>query len=223
MKDFGKMNIEGVVFDVDGVLFDTEALHQRAWIAAMKSFGIDLDTASLLRWTGIPCTEMAEYYVKEYTPKRDPLDYVNAKRHHFQILVEKEAAPFEGLSDRLDQLLNTNLRMGYATSNSRKDVDLLMRVTGFDRYFPFGISLDEVQNPKPHPEPYKNAVKMLDLSPSSCVAVEDSPTGLQAALSAGMYTIGIISTFGREELSPAHTICSKTIDACNLILNSIDK
>ena len=99
------------LFDLDGVLFNTEPLHRRAWIETMRGFGEAIDDAFLMPWTGIPCIELAAHLETSISPHRDRAIYHAAKGDAFRRIVETDLSPFPGALDAVAAVAVSVLNM----------------------------------------------------------------------------------------------------------------
>lgn len=207
----------GVLFDLDGVLFDTEPIHRLAWIEAMKSLGHSITEESLMQWTGIPCLELARFYEQTISPRLDRSVYHRRKGEYFRQLAPRMLEPFSGLIDIVAQIAR-RVSVAHVTSNDRIDADLMLGTTGFDRLLPIGVAYEEVSRHKPAPDPYLAGAARLEIAPSQCVALEDSPSGIASARSAGMAVAGIASTFPMRELKDATRVFPSSLEGAEWVL-----
>lgn len=207
------MRWDAIIFDMDGVLFDSESLHCRAWLDTMSGFGHQVSEASVMAYVGKACRDLALHYQENMAPRRPWQEYLEGKRSAYQNLVRKELVPFAGLPETLDRLAR-KLPLGLATSSERQDVELMLAVGGVRRFFGAVVTHEDVAMHKPHPEAYLLAASRLGADPLRCVALDDSPTGIASAKAAGMLTLGIASTFPREMLSGSDLCFASTMEAC---------
>lgn len=209
----------GVLFDLDGVLFDTEPLHRRAWMDAMRGFGHQIDEDSLIAWTGIPCEDLALHYESNLKPVLPWRRYHEKKGEAFRRLVARELRPFPGVPEAVEQIAGI-CSTGYVTSNNRIDAELMLETSGLSAILPIGVAFEDVDLRKPAPDPYLKAAGILGVEPSRCVAVEDSPSGVASARAAGMTVAAVTTTFDKEVLSEASRIFPDTASACAWILSA---
>jgi HAD superfamily hydrolase (TIGR01509 family) len=209
-----------VVFDLDGVLFDSEPLHRRAWIESMQRLGHAVDEVQLLPWTGIPCRTLSEHFAQTLTPKRPWREYHDGKQARFQELVSRGLRVFEGVEALIVQLARC-VPIAYATSNSRDDARIMLDAAHLSGRFSAGVTFDDVAEHKPHPEPYLRAAEMLAIPPRECIAVEDSPAGVRSAAAAGMHVVAVSTSVGKEQLARAHAVVASTADGCRTVLGLV--
>jgi HAD superfamily hydrolase (TIGR01509 family) len=201
--------IRAILFDLDGVLFDTEPLHRRAWIETMRRFGHEIDEQSLMRWTGIPCIDLAEHYEKTLSPYRPRDEYHDEKGRSFREIARRDLVAYPLVVEAIREL-RTVLSLGYVTSNYRLDAALMLEVAGYSPLLPVGVAYEDVTKHKPDPEPYLTAARLIGIEPERCAVVEDSPSGVASARSAGMTVAAVTTTFTVAELSAAHRVFPDT-------------
>ncbi|MCD6342297.1 MAG: HAD family phosphatase [Spirochaetaceae bacterium] len=213
------MNNKGIVFDLDGVLFDTEPLHREAWNNALDEFGIDVTPQELMVWTGVPCQEISVELAKRWKGRYSSGEYYALKEKHFHRIISSRDSLFPGLAVKLEELAS-NLPLAIATTNTRVNAELLLVKAGIDRYFSTIVCYEDVKNHKPHPEPYLKASGQIQVKGSDCIAIEDSPSGCSSSRAAGMFTLGITSSFSSSDLGEANLIFPSTPEACSWIIKS---
>ncbi|MHC4887395.1 MAG: HAD family hydrolase [Planctomycetota bacterium] len=210
-------NIQAVIFDMDGVIFDTEPMHSRAWKAAMDGFGVLHSIEYYNEWIGIPDTKLGEHLEQEHPGVAEEGAFLEAKWKRFDRLLQEELVPFEGLASLLPRL-EDRYRVGLATTSHQKDMDMMLELTGLTGHFSATSCFEDVTDHKPHPAPYLLAAERLGVTPAACVALDDSPSGVKSAKAAGMRTWGITSSFSPEDLAEADEIFPSTVEACNSLL-----
>ncbi len=211
------MNFKAVIFDVDGILLDSEPLHRDAWNLSLERFGHSISEEELVSWTGIPCKTMAIQLSETLHPKRSWKEYVDTKESIFRGLIKERKPLFSGLPPLLSQL-QSHYVLAYATSSSKGNIELMFSVTGIADIFTIGVTMDDVHHHKPHPETYTKAAKKLYAAPRDCVAVEDSLAGMESAKNAGMSVIGVTTSFPASSMEHADFIFDTTVEACRQLL-----
>jgi len=184
------LDIRGVIFDVDGLLFDTEAMYIKAWVPVGESMGVPI-TAEVARSTvghSAKATEaiFQEHYGKAFTLERSiPLvrqwitDYVAA-----QGLAVKP-----GVRELTELLRSRAIPMAIGSSNIQRNVEMYLEEAKLSSYFDTIVTADLVERAKPAPDIFLQAAKNLGLSPAQCLVFEDSPIGVEAAHLAGCNVI----------------------------------
>lgn len=190
---------EAILFDLDGVLVDSEASVERTWRIWTARHG--LDPAQIIK---VAHGRKVEETLREVASH---LDTDAEARELEQIEIEDAAnvRKVEGASELLAALPTGSWAI--VTSGTRAIATARMRNTGLPipRIL---VSADDVENGKPDPECYLKAAKLIGVAPQRCVVVEDAPPGIQAARSAGMTVIAVATTYSANELSAADAISS---------------
>lgn len=210
----------GVVFDMDGVLFDTEPIHMRAWQEGLRAFGIYYDEEFFGKWVGIPDEDLGDWLEKNHG-KGEHQGFLNIKRGIFRDMVRAELMPFEGVTEALEKVAATGIKMGVATSSQRTDLDLMLEVTNLGHFFSADTCYNDVIRHKPHPDPYLECTRRLGVDANTCAALEDSPSGVKAAKAAGMLTLAIRSTFDDSVLAEADKRFNTTPEGCEWLVGQI--
>ncbi len=210
--------IRAVIFDLDGVLFDSEPVHRKAWLSVLKETGHPFTEKDLLPWTGLPCMDMSKELATQIGYEKPWEDLYHKKEGRYKQLITENNPFFPGLRDALEEL-KKKYRLGYATSTIGETVRILFDIAELTTIFEDGVVFEEVAHTKPHPETYQKAVSKLGLLSEKCAAVEDSIAGVESAKKAGLYTIGVCTTFSREELARADRTFETTLEACRWLLD----
>lgn len=182
--------IKGAVFDMDGLMFDTERLVYETWQMMMDELGFEYSLDIFKNTIGLR-TDMAEnYYNSLYG---DGFCYSALKKKSREIFlkrISKEGVPVKkGLFELLEFLKSNNIKIAVATSTSAQTAHNVIKAAGVYDYFDVFTCGDDVQNSKPHPEIFLTASQKLGIFPEYCVALEDSINGIKAAHAAKMTTI----------------------------------
>jgi len=183
----GSRRIGGVVFDMDGLMLDTESIYKATWQQAARELGFPLDDAFYLTLVGRPNIDGEREIARKFG-EAFPLDEFQARwpvlwRGH----VEQHGIPRKpGLIELLDFLDERGLKRAVATSSERDYTDFSLGHAGLGERFAVFVTGEEVKHGKPAPDIYAEAARRLGLHPAECVALEDSDAGILAASRAGM-------------------------------------
>ncbi len=183
-------NIKGAIFDMDGVLLNSEILYQRFWCEAGREFGYPFEAKHVLRLrslTGINAIKVLEEMFHEGFPYEE----VKARR---KILMEEHIDKYgvevkEGVREILEYLKEQGIKLALATSSERNRAKKHLSLNGLWDYFDETVCGGEVVNGKPEPDIYELAAKKLGFKPEECLAFEDSPNGVTSAYRAGCITV----------------------------------
>jgi beta-phosphoglucomutase len=196
----------GFIFDMDGVLVDSNPYHKIALKQFCKQHGYDL-TEEQLREKIYGRTN------KDWIPNifgsissEKLTAYANEKEILYRKLYANDIVPVKGLLPFLEKLKQRAIPIAIGTSAQRANVDFTLSKTHMDQYFKIIIDEDNVTEGKPNPEVYIKAAAALGLPNQQCVVLEDSLSGVKAGKSAGSKVIAITTTHTREELHEADLI-----------------
>ena len=178
-----------VIFDMDGVLLDSEPLHYEAVRQALAEQGVDFPYDDYARYLGTTLTSTWDELCERY-PITMTLDEFEA-RYNADVLAHYQAgAPLiRGARELVAQLRESGVPIAVASSSHRMWVDAALSGAGLSEYFDQTTAGDEVSMGKPSPEIYLKAAEKLGFDPTDCIAVEDAPAGVESARAAGMKVV----------------------------------
>ena len=181
---------QAVIFDMDGLLFDTEALYQQAFVEAASLGGYDVSTEVIRLAIGVPWVRgrgLLLQHLGEQFPIDDYYDQMTARFVRRCRRTDLRLKP--GVVELLDLLDHIELPRGIATSSSHATVREHLRAHNLTHRFHAVIGHGDYSNSKPAPDPYLLAAERLATPARLCLALEDSHTGVRSAAAAGMMTI----------------------------------
>ena len=184
------LSIESVIFDMDGLLIDTESLAMSALASAGAEMGYDMPTVFCELMIGVPI-DHSRALAHERFGDDFPLDaFFKTADAHLAVLVDAGRLQLKpGVLELLSLLDQQNIRKAVATSSSQPKADRHLELTGIRDRFDAIITRDDVARGKPNPDPFLRAAEVLSTSPDRCLALEDSYNGVRAAHAAGMRVI----------------------------------
>ena len=183
--------IRAAVFDLDGTMFDTEALYFRVASAVVGSRGRRFTQEIMRAMIGRPGHE-SRIAFQTMTGLKDPIDEVLAEiRERFNAEIDIAVQPTPGLFALLDRLGDRGIPCAVATSSRRAYAERLLVRHGLLDRFRFFLGAEDVTRHKPDPEIYRTAADRLGVPTDAVLVLEDTPTGLTAALRAGTFAVGI--------------------------------
>jgi HAD superfamily hydrolase (TIGR01509 family) len=206
-----------VVFDMDGVLVDSEPLYEAAFRAYMESVGRpelgELFSITLGRRPAEFVPDLAEPL------GRSPAEIYAGLASVADTMMEAELVAMPHARAAVERVAAGGRRLGLASSSSRAFIERVLRTLGISGRFSAVVSGDDVARGKPDPEIYRLAASQLDVAPQRCVAVEDTRTGVSAAAAAGMTVIAVPNRHtAAAELGQADAIVADLDEAAALIL-----
>jgi HAD superfamily hydrolase (TIGR01509 family) len=178
-----------VVFDMDGLLFDTETLYREAMIATALQLGFEMSDATFLRMIGLPADASRALLIEHYGPSFDVERFWMESASIFRTAGHGRQYLKPGAAELLDRLDALGLPRAIATSSGHASAERHIREHALTRRFHHIVANGDYARGKPHPDPYLRAAELLGVSPEDCVALEDSYNGVRSAASAGMMTI----------------------------------
>lgn len=185
-----KRTIEGVLFDLDGTLLDTEKLYRRFWVEAAQRMGYPMEDRHALM-----IRSMAAKYAEPLLKREvcEAFDYhgVRALRRVImeEFIDQNGVDPKPGLIETLAALKEKGLRIGLSTATPELRARKYLRMVGAEAYFDAVTCADMVKNGKPAPDIYLLAAQRTGVAPDRAMAVEDAPTGIRSAHAAGCVTV----------------------------------
>jgi HAD superfamily hydrolase (TIGR01509 family) len=213
MKD-----IQAFIFDMDGLLLDTEGVYKRSWTEAARQLGFDLTDQIYLMLIGISVAD-AEKRLVEVFGSRFPIDeFRRDAKSRYEAIVETEGIPLKpGVREILEWARLKNIPCAVATSTLSDEGRVRLAKHGVLKEFRVLIGRDMVSRGKPHPDLFLSAAKALGIDPSHSLVFEDAHTGVRAAKAANMQVLLIPdmlpSTPEIEHL--ATHVCKSLVDARN--------
>jgi len=190
-----------VIFDMDGVIVDSNPYHKIAWKLFCEQHGINATDEDLEIKVFGRIGDEGVSNLLNYIPDKETIGaYVNEIDRNFRDVYAPFIKPIAGLENLLELLNKNNIKCAVATSAPSLNVDMILDKTGLRKYFVTVVDKNSVTKGKPDPEIYLKAASLLSVSPDECIVIEDSVSGVTAALNAGMKVIGITTTHKAEEL-----------------------
>ncbi len=195
--------LRAVAWDIDGTLVDSEPLHHQALLAASRLWDVDLTDLPDQAFRGVHILDVWDILRPRLPERLDREAWLEAIHTHY-VGHTDQLIPIPEAVETIRALAGHGVPQVCVSNSSRSVVDANLAALGIADAMAFSISLDDVAQGKPDPEPYRTACLRLGLPPESVVAVEDSHTGARSAEEAGLYVVGYTPSgggFGRVDLA----------------------
>lgn len=185
-------NINLIIFDMDGLMFDTEKISYDAWVKAADLFKYHIDWTLFEKTIGANLNDTKAIYLNHFGEQL-PFDAIMKERVKISNeTIEADGVPIKkGLVELLQTIKHKKIRMAVATSTSRARAIKLLKLSQVDAFFDAILCGDEVKQSKPNPEIFLKVAEKLNCQPENCLVLEDSELGIIAAAHAGMHPIMI--------------------------------
>ena len=212
--------IKAIIFDLDGVVVDSEKLHEKSIDTVLKKNGIEIQIAHhrnlKKELSGKRMNDVWEF-LKDYFKIDDTTNsLLDQSNKEFFVLLEEQMKLMKDFEKFLDDTKN-KYRTALTTSGRRPYIERLEKKFSISKYFDVIIIGDDVKNGKPDPESYLLTCKKLRIKPEEAVVIEDTPNGIKAAKAAGCVCIAVTFTFSREHLEEADFIADSYKDIEKII------
>lgn len=184
--------IEAVVFDMDGVLLDSEPIWRAVEIEVFGRVGVDLREEDLLKTMGVRIADVVRLW-----HERHPWDEPSIEELADEIVdrvaatIEREASLNEGAIEAIDRLRAHGLPLALASSSPMRLIEAVLRMAGLEDRFDVVLTGEDEEHGKPAPDVYRSAARALGVPAERCLAIEDSINGVRAAKAAGMVAIAV--------------------------------
>ena len=214
--------VRGVVFDMDGLLVDSETLYRDAMMEVAARQGRDLPLSVFLRMVGLPREGSREVALSHFGEDFDYESWVVEVATAAHARIDVGVVVKTGVAKLLDHLEAAGVPRAVATSSGHGTVELQLGRNGLLRRFDAVVAAGDYARGKPAPDPFLEAARRLGVDPLDCLALEDSHNGVRAAHAAGMMTIMVpdLLEATHEMRTLCITIADTLHDVRNLILRS---
>ena len=189
LDSLGSVAVKAVIFDMDGLMFDTERLAREAWYRAMAEHGYALDDSVYLTAVGRTVDAACRIFLDALGPDLPIEDIEAAKARHLRKMLKPSPPLKQGLVALLDGIDDLGMLTAVASSTARAEVEHRLSSAGLRERFDVVVGGDEVALGKPAPDLFLRAGEHLGVNPGGCVVLEDSEAGIGAAAAAGMIPV----------------------------------
>ncbi len=215
--------IKALIFDMDGVLIDTEAISDQYYLKAIKSMGARITLADMEPLRGTNHKSFWSYFVEKYHIQEPSEE----RKHELRLgiieyLKQQKTKSIPGVRELLENLQANNFHLAVASSASKVRLTEQLKLIELSKYFRVIISGQDVTHGKPHPEIFLKAAEKLNVNPKNCLVIEDASRGIEAAKAAGMKVVGFAGLpHNKEDLSEADKIIYSFNELTSDIIHSL--
>lgn len=206
--------LKALIFDMDGVIIDSEPIHVEVNTKILKEEGITLSDSENCEFIGVRNHEMWDTLIKRHNIPRTVEQLLEKqKSHQMHRFLREKLDPIDGIRELLREAKRMNLKIALATSSPNYFAKFVLKSLGIQVFFDQLVTAGDVSKGKPDPEIYLTAAKMLDVDPKESIAIEDAPLGIKAAQAAGMRCVGFTNpNSGNLDISHADIVVSSIRD-----------
>jgi HAD superfamily hydrolase (TIGR01509 family) len=209
---------QAYIFDMDGVVVDSEPLHERAFLEVLEEIGygqthgIDFPAyygkSDILVWRD---------FIARQQPAQSLEELLERKEKKFGALLQQEEPIFNGLPELLAKL-SPRGPLALASGSRHPTINAVLAMSGLRSFFRVVVSSEDVAHGKPAPDIFLRTAELLDVAPDNCCVIEDSASGVEAALAAGMTVIAITNSLPADKLSRATNVVKTYTEIEQLLL-----
>lgn len=209
------MKPDAFIFDMDGVIIDSEPIHSRVKMDTFRHFGLAFEEPELVSYMGRTSGAIfGDVIAKAGRTDITPAELTEYKHHHYlEILKSGEIEPVSGTIELIRSLHEAGIPLGLATSSWVEVMNIVLEKFGIRKYFDSVLSGGDLPASKPDPAIYRISAQRLGAEPQHCMVLEDTASGILAAKRAGMYCIAYRNpNSGNQDLSLADRVVEKIED-----------
>jgi len=211
--------MKAIIFDMDGLMIDTEVLYHKTDREIAKSFGKTVSDETLGKMMGRKPIESYTIFCNDLGINEPVEDLLKTRYDLVEKLLLNEVKPMPGLFNILNEFRG-KMKLAIATGSPHKFLEIALNKLNIKEYFDVTQPSDGITNGKPNPEIYLKVMERLGLSPEYCIVIEDSSNGARAGKNAGCYTIAVPSEYTyKQDFSFVDYIASDLDDAKEHIKN----
>jgi len=210
------------IFDMDGVLIDSQPLHYELDIRVLKACGVDAVLDTVVPYTGMGNPDRWPKYKEELGLSQDPTELIEmAEQAMRDIFADADLKPIDGIPTLLDGIKAMGMTLCVASSSSHELIELVLNKIGLASRFDIIVSGEDVDEGKPAPDIYLAAAKKADVAPNMCIAIEDAPAGIASAKNAGCVCIAYRNPNTRGQVFDRADYTVDRFDECFPIIKTL--
>jgi len=210
-------DFKAVIFDMDGVIVDSEPRHERAFLEVVREIGYgETHGVHWPEYVGRSDHELWVDFVARHSPPQPLTQLIKMKRDRVLEIIRREEPIFDGLADLVEKLARV-CKLGLASGSERPVVEAVLALQDLRRFFSVTVTAGDVKRGKPAPDIFLRAAELLGVAPVACWVIEDSRPGIAAGLAAGMKVIAITNSHPAVELRAATRVVSSYVEIERLL------
>lgn len=196
-----KQMLKAVLFDMDGVIVDTEPLHRKAYFDMFNEKNIDVTDEMYEGFTGQSTITICRHLCEHFGLEEDAENLVASKRRYFKHLFENDGGLklLDGVLELIQDYHKNDLKLVLASSASMPNINRIFDRFDLNKYFVAKLSGADLEASKPHPEIFEKAAAASGYLPSECIVIEDSTNGIKAAKGAKIFCVGYDSQNSKNQ------------------------
>lgn len=213
--------LNAIIFDMDGVVVDSEPVHERAFreifeaMGYAKTHGMDFQT-----YYGRSDRSLWVDFVAKHHPPQPIEELIAWKQRRFIELLKETQPMFDAVEGLLEKL-SRRFQLAIASGSNHRVIDEVLAMRDLRRFFPIVVSVQDVPRGKPAPDVFLRTAALLGVPPAACCVIEDAEAGVEAALAAGMRVIAITNSLPAEKLQRATHVVSTYEEIERLLLEPV--
>lgn len=187
--------LKAVIFDMDGVIVNSEPLHHKAYYAMFDEVGIDVTPTYYDSLTGKSTVNLCKQLKNHFSLSHDVDELVSIKRRHYDWIFENDSTfdLINGVRNLIHNYIENGLTLALASSSSMRSIDRIFKRFELDSYFKSKTSGADLKESKPHPEIFMKAAHSTGFKVEECMVIEDATNGIEAAKAADIFCVGFDS------------------------------
>lgn len=202
--DIQLTSFDAVIFDMDGTMIDNHAAHREAWMAFVEKHQLSVTAEDFNQhYAGKKNSEILSGIFERSLSPVDTTKYAEEKEAFYRKIYEPDLAEIKGLKEVLSAIKEHSRPLAIATTSPRSNWEFILKKLDLVDTFDCVKGDEDVQKGKPNPEIYLLAAAALEVQPSRCLVFEDTPSGVEAAKSAGMQVVAILKRYTKNNLCQA--------------------
>jgi HAD superfamily hydrolase (TIGR01509 family) len=213
--------IKAIIFDMDGVVLDSEKLYAKGGIELFREYGVEIPDEDWKLYRG--CSEKRFYDIsmERYNITENREIFMAKGRRKISEVFEQELDFMDGFKEFIKRI--PHLQIALVTSTRDDLFEWMDGKLDIRDMFSYVITGDMVKNPKPHPEPFLKMIEKLGIEPSECIVVEDSVHGINSGMASGAYVVALEGSLHRSDMPKSHKIISHFDEFTSELIESFNE